>query len=246
MIKEMLKTIENIFVKEMGLKVFLVTHSPSTIALSENNCIFVMRKKDETGKRFEKVDKNRALDVLTEGFATISSGLELIDATAHHELSIFSEGNNIQYLEKAVSIFMNENEAKKINLVANLEDKTSKSNLCHYFDLFVRISHSRPVLFIFDSDVTKTLTDKNATYHYILKKNKENNKVVSGIENMFKEDFFDSRFYSSSQKKDGGIYTKLDKCKFVTHMIKNGTKEDFENFEPLIKKIRDILILNSS
>ncbi|MEL7409523.1 MAG: hypothetical protein AAFN00_21690 [Cyanobacteria bacterium J06558_2] len=55
---------------KQGIKVILVSHSPSTIALSPDESIFVMNKSGND--RIEKKSKQEALAILTEGFATLN------------------------------------------------------------------------------------------------------------------------------------------------------------------------------
>lgn len=69
MMKNMLRVIENIFIKQ-GVKVILVTHSPTTIALSHDSSIYTMNKSGIN--RIEKRSKREALAILTEGFATLN------------------------------------------------------------------------------------------------------------------------------------------------------------------------------
>jgi hypothetical protein len=49
----------------------MVTHSPSTIALAPEESIFVMNKEGEN--RIEKSSKEKALDILTEGFVSLTN-----------------------------------------------------------------------------------------------------------------------------------------------------------------------------
>lgn len=69
MTKEFLDVIYDELVINKGIKVILTTHSPSTVALAREDSIFCMSK---VGERFEQVDKDKALSVLTEGLNTIS------------------------------------------------------------------------------------------------------------------------------------------------------------------------------
>ena len=69
MMRNMLGVIQNIFLKN-DIKVILVSHSPSTIALSPEESIFIMNKSGEN--RIEKRSKKEALSILTEGFATLN------------------------------------------------------------------------------------------------------------------------------------------------------------------------------
>lgn len=64
MIKNMLKVVREIFLPE-GVRVILVTHSPTTIALSPDEAIFVMNRSGRN--RLEKSDVSKALSILTQG-----------------------------------------------------------------------------------------------------------------------------------------------------------------------------------
>lgn len=69
MMKNMLEVIQDIFL-ENGIKIILVSHSPTTIALAPENSIYVMNKSGT--KRIEKKSNRSALSILTEGFATLN------------------------------------------------------------------------------------------------------------------------------------------------------------------------------
>lgn len=73
MSKEFLDVIYDELVIKKGIKVILTTHSPSTVALAREDSIFCMSK---IGERFEQVEKDKALNVLTEGLNTISINYE--------------------------------------------------------------------------------------------------------------------------------------------------------------------------
>ncbi|MDB5271847.1 MAG: protein putative AbiEii toxin, Type system [Chitinophagaceae bacterium] len=70
MITRLLDVIENLFIKQQGLKIILATHSPTTIALSPEKSIFVVNKNG--GVKISKQDKSTAIGLLTEGFATLN------------------------------------------------------------------------------------------------------------------------------------------------------------------------------
>lgn len=71
MIKRLLSVIEELFIKRQGLKVILATHSPTTVALSPDDSIFVVNKNgpDKVSKRKKSV----VINLLTEGFATLNT-----------------------------------------------------------------------------------------------------------------------------------------------------------------------------
>ncbi len=83
MMQNMLDVIEGIF-RQQGVKVILITHSPTTIALAPENSIYVMNRSGSN--RIEKKSKQEALSVLTQGFATIEEGLKLFDQIAKSDL----------------------------------------------------------------------------------------------------------------------------------------------------------------
>ncbi|PCJ87871.1 MAG: AAA family ATPase [Flavobacteriales bacterium] len=73
MSKQFLDVIERVFVKDKGVKVIVTTHSPSTVALCNEDNLFVMNK---TGQRVEKTTKDRALKILTSGVPALSINYE--------------------------------------------------------------------------------------------------------------------------------------------------------------------------
>jgi ABC-type branched-subunit amino acid transport system ATPase component len=65
----LLKTIQNVLVRDKNVAVILTTHSPSTVALAPDDAIFVMRP---TSPRLQKTSKSAALALLTAGVPTLS------------------------------------------------------------------------------------------------------------------------------------------------------------------------------
>lgn len=73
MAKQFLDVIQNVFVKDKGIKVIFTTHSPSTVALAPEEAIFVVNK---IGQRIKKVKKDTALKILTAGVPSLSINYE--------------------------------------------------------------------------------------------------------------------------------------------------------------------------
>lgn len=73
MVKSLLKTIQNVLVRDNNVAVILSTHSPSTVALAPEDSIYVM---NPAGPRVEKTIKNSALSLLTDGVPTFSVSFE--------------------------------------------------------------------------------------------------------------------------------------------------------------------------
>ena len=96
MIKKLLSLIQNNFIKDYKLKVFLVTHSPTTVALAPENSVFVMHRPEDDKPRIEESGNENALKILSEGFVSItknSSDLEISYNISRTKLPVlFVEG----------------------------------------------------------------------------------------------------------------------------------------------------------
>jgi len=73
MTKEFLDVIYTELVVKQKIKVILTTHSPSTVALTDEKYLYCM---SQNQNRFEKVNKDKALSILTTGLSTISIDYE--------------------------------------------------------------------------------------------------------------------------------------------------------------------------
>jgi AAA15 family ATPase/GTPase len=74
MTQSLLRTIQEVLVNRHGIKVILTTHSPSTVALSNEEWIYAMSKTDQ--RRVKKTTKDEALTILTTGVPTLSIDYE--------------------------------------------------------------------------------------------------------------------------------------------------------------------------
>lgn len=99
MIKQFIDVLNNFFVKNKGIKVFLVTHSPSTVALVPEDSLFVVDNKSPQVVR--KVSKDNAIKVLTSGVPSFSILYE-------NRRQIFVESPyDVMYYEKLYRKFSN-------------------------------------------------------------------------------------------------------------------------------------------
>jgi ABC-type branched-subunit amino acid transport system ATPase component len=73
MAASLLKTIQNVLVRDKGVSVILTTHSPSTVALAPEEAVYVM---NPVGARVEKVTRSNALSILTFGVPTLAISFE--------------------------------------------------------------------------------------------------------------------------------------------------------------------------
>lgn len=220
------------------MKVILVTHSPTTIALSPENSIFVMNRAGPN--RIEKKSRNEALSILTEGFATLEESLLLFDEVTRNHVSIITEGKNVVYLEKIISIF---DLKGRVTLVDGIESVSGKSQLKTLFDFFSRVPHTNKVVFVWDCDASYELPATNHTYPFIFSKNENNTLASKGIENLFSEDLFGS-YLKTITLSQGKVIKEFDESRkrdFEQYVIANAKTEDYNNFSPLIEKIKSLL-----
>jgi ABC-type branched-subunit amino acid transport system ATPase component len=74
MTQSLLRIIQEVLIDRHKIKVILTTHSPSTVALSEESSIYAMYK--DGNRRLKKVKKDIALAILTNGVPTLSISYE--------------------------------------------------------------------------------------------------------------------------------------------------------------------------
>lgn len=244
MVENLLRVLKEIFINRYDFKIILVTHSPTTIALSNEDSIFTMYRQGERENRIEKTSKDEALNVLTEGYMTLDKGIKLLNQISTKEILIITEGKNTEYLKKALEYFGRENK-NKIEIITGAENKTGKNQLKTIFEFISIVPHYNKVFFIWDCDVDLekfNLKEHQNTIPYAIPKNEDNKKVTKGIENLFPSDVFCDSFYQVRKDTDyGGTFTRFNKSKFLKYMIENGTKKDFQNFKPLFDFINETL-----
>jgi predicted ATPase len=83
MSKLLLDVLKETFVKKFNINIILTTHSPSTIALSDENNIFQLSNENNSG--LKKISKNQALKILTNFIPTLS-----IDYKNHRQIFVES------------------------------------------------------------------------------------------------------------------------------------------------------------
>lgn len=241
MVKNLLDAIQNIFIAR-GTKVIVVTHSPTTVALSPEESVYLMNKVGPD--RVEKTSRNHAVNLLTEGFATLDEGLRVFSEISRSNVSIISEGHNRKFIEHAL----------KLNGITDVEcvDGLSwcgETEIKTIFDFLIKIPHDSKVLIIWDPDMESKygqLTAVANTYPVVLSKN-ANNKLTkkAGIENLFEEQLIrDSGFVVTVTDGTGAVkdehFDESKKNDFAKYVIDRNNKDDYKNFEGLIEKVNEL------
>lgn len=238
MMRNMLSVIEQIFLKN-NVNVILVTHSPTTIALAPESSIYIMKKRENP--RLSKTSKSEALQILTDGFATLEEGIRFFDESKGSKLSIFTEGHNAELIEAA----LNHANVDGVSVMRGLENITSDSQLKNLFDFFTRIPHQNEIMFIWDCDCDKyrKLTRKNKTTPYVIELNPNNSFCKRGIENAFPDSLFEG-MKVTIQRANKQVKEEFDpdcKRQFKNLVISRSNPADFTHFKALITEIKSIL-----
>lgn len=237
MIENLLRVIQEVLLKK-DTKVILATHSPTTIAIAPEQSIFVVNKSGE--KRIEKRDKKDALEILTQGYMTMEKGFKLFDQISKKEISIISEGNNGEYIEKAADLFAGNNRSK-IEVIKELESISGESQLKTLFDFFTLVNHNNKVFVVFDWDSKKeSLKEKNNTYPYVFEKNDSNKIAKKGIENLLDEELFDEftkTITDDSTKEATKTFNAKRKKDFSKHICSIADTNNLKNLKPLFDYI---------
>lgn len=145
MIRNMLTAIGDVFLAH-GVAVVLVSHSPTTIALSPEESLFVMNPSGPN--RIEKRPRDDALSVLTEGFATIEQGLRLFDEVARTNVTVISEGHNSGLLRKALEV----HGVQGVEILDGVQGISGSSQLKTIFQFFTKVGHLNKVVVVWDCD----------------------------------------------------------------------------------------------
>lgn len=91
MCKTLIEVLNDAFVKKIGIKVIITTHSPTTLALAPDESIFQLNNEPET--YLKKIAKDDALKILTSGLPNLS-----IDYKNHRQIFVESP-TDLQYYQ---------------------------------------------------------------------------------------------------------------------------------------------------
>lgn len=239
MSRALLQTLQHVFV-DNGTKVLLATHSPSTVALAPEDSVFVVNKGPVPNK-IEPVVPKEAIEVLTEGYATLEEGLSIFNEISKHDCCILTEGRNANHIRKALELFG----VTGIEVAAGVEAITGWKQLKTLYQFFMATSHKTNVLFVWDNDCHDkcgALHERANTYRFVLPCNPQNTIASTGIENMYPVDLF-LNFQVKTVSSRGVESVTFDyerKNDFERHVLATATRENFATYAALIEKIEAV------
>lgn len=251
MIQNLLDVIDGVFIKN-GCNVILATHSSTTVALAREESLFEVQKGKEQQK-IRKITQSDAIELLSEGIITFEKGLkiqkEIDDAKS---LQIVTEGNNTDHIKKAIEI-IDTTLLNQIKIIKGSPDKRGQQ-LKNAFDVMSSGDYNKKFLFVWDCDCASTVNHIQETESFkkfCFAENATNTKAKDkdgkavGIENLYPDSLFTPDVYSP--KEIAGSYgtttsiNEFNKQKFLQKIQAETNEATFENFKPLIEKIRELL-----
>ena len=120
MSKQYLNILKDVFVKDLGIKVIITTHSPSTVALADEPDIYVVENSEQ---RIRKCSKDEALSVLTAGVPSLCINHE-------NRKQIFVESPyDVMYYEGIYEILASNNDLNKEVSLSFISSGDSKKDL---------------------------------------------------------------------------------------------------------------------
>ena len=235
MMKNMLDVIKSVFL-DQDVQIILVSHSPTTIALAPEESIYLMNPSGNN--RLVHSNRSEALEILTEGFATLEQGLRLFDEVARSELTIVTEGRNTVLIRAALRHLGVDN----VDILDGVENITGKNQLSTLFQFFKSTPHKNKLLFVWDCDVNHNQSADNNTFPFSLPKNPDNVLAEKGIENAFPVELLEN-FVKTISRPNGEIIRQFDEtCKrdFEKSILERNELKDFEHFKCLSAEIERI------
>ena len=149
MISALIFGLKTLFV-EKGTPVIMATHSVTTAAMVEEDEIYrIVRSNNKI--ELKPATKSEAVSELSEGIATIDTGLKIASSDVA-PITILTEGKNTLHLKRWASLFY----PGKVEVFEDLPDKTGKDQLKAYGQLLAKMNTNSHILIVWDCDAEKT------------------------------------------------------------------------------------------
>ncbi len=161
---------------------------------------------------------------------------------------IISEGNNKKYLDKAKEFFAPDLDFEILDI-----KELGDTEMLKLFKFLVKTQNIEPKkVFILDCDATKVFNSMEQIkteflIPFAFEQNSSNAKIPKGIENLFKEELFEDRFYT-----ERNVPTSYGAENTIREFSKNSFEnficternniDDFENFSALFDVLKVLLI----
>jgi len=137
MTKLMIDVLQNSFVEKLNIRIFLTTHSPTTVALVPEGSLFEMKNGTQTS--LTSVEKDYALKILTGFLPTLS-----IDYKNHRQVFVESP-NDIKYYQSLYEIHnrsLNKKLVHQLYFIPSGGSKSGKGNCAQVYEIVKNLRNS--------------------------------------------------------------------------------------------------------
>lgn len=184
---------------------------------------------------------------LSEGLATIDTGLRILASAQAIPVVILTEGHNAKHLKKWASLFFR----GQVEVFEDLPARTGKDQLKAYGQLLARMNATSHILIVWDCDAGSTaralaseLEDSAKVTPFALER-RPNALAAKGIENKYEEDLL-MRFSNivldgATGEEKGRSFDNGKKLALANHVAQRGTEADFVHFDDLRRTVERIL-----
>ena len=229
-----------------GTPVIMATHSVTTVSLLEEGEIFRISRNGGVVDVYP-IAKDEAITELSEGLATIDTGLRIAVSQYVSPITILTEGNNLLHLKKWADLFY----PGKLYVFDELPNQTGKDQLATYGRLLAKVYANTQFLIVWDCDAQSTakklsreLPASCSVTAFSFKK-RTNPITEKGIENMYSEEilkpFTIRKTDPTTHEEIGFTFKNSKKTEFGQHVFSKGTKDYFIHFNDLNSCVEDIL-----
>lgn len=226
-------------------RIYLATHSPSTVALAPEESLFFV-----SNSQARKISRTKAIEGLTQGFFTTEGITSVFRAIkgVDKNIIVISEGKNVDYLDPILKK-LGYDDRVHVHQWANPGSKGT-DNLKPLMALFAEMITSSPrnrkFVFLFDCDAEQSKFPKSTEHVvgvFLPKIKTEDHPVRRGIENIITKDIFASLECDIYKMKEGECAIKDDKKDLVSkHFIAELEKGTID-LELMRRALKDLLAL---
>ena len=232
----MVSCLKDLFVRH-GTDVIMATHCPATVAVLEEGEVFRVSR-DGGQVRIRPVTRSEAVEELSDGLATLDTGLRIATAD-ERPVTIVTEGKNALILRRWAALHFPDDVA----VFDRLPNRTGASDLQSYARILSKFEPNSRLLFVWDCDqagkidkLVREIGPNTPVSTHILSR-RDNNVADRGIENKFDEDvlkpYTEETIAAATGETLRVTFRKDSKTPFAEHVAQHGTKEDFKHFQDL-------------
>ena len=243
MVTALIRMLKTLYV-DHGTKVIMTSHSPMTVAMLEEGEVFRVSR-EGTHISIAQASKAEAVEELSEGLATIDTGLR-IAAYNEAKVIILTEGHNTKHLKRWAQLFFPED----VSVFEGLEGHSGKDQLASYGRMLARMSTDAHFVILWDCDaenkaksLREELTEGAGVTPFAFERREENQIAKTGIENTYDEGLLQPYVgtYTSSSGAVSYSFEGNRKSDFAEYILNNGQKGHFAHYENLRQIVNQIL-----